>query len=216
LSGIAHSLRDQLQTIDGVTFEDFIPGKAYDGLIASGLKADEIAKRQVGDVTGNESPSKTAKPVLVAGELPPEVLAAVRGGLPLLAMVPDDGLADGVAKQLSALGLFSYAGQVGDLRAPWMGNWNILRRHVLFAGIPADTAAGIWHQIPGQPSNGLLIDGEGIEVIAAYSRDHDRRLGASSFIVRKAGMKVLVHRMPDMAAPLQARWLRNAIGWLAA
>ncbi len=218
LSGIAHSLREQLMKIDGVTFEDFQAGpnanKIYDGLIASGLKADEIAKRQVGDVTGNESPSKTAKPALVEGELPPEVLDAVKKGLPLIAMVPDDGLADGVAKQLSALGLFSYAGQVGDLRAPWMGNWNILRRHTLFAGIPADMAENVWHQIPGQPSNGLIIDGDGIEVVAAYSRDHDRRLGASSFTVKKDGMKVLVHRLPDMATALQTRWLRNAVGWL--
>jgi len=214
VSGIAHSFREQL-VIPGVTFEDFRPGQVYDGLIASGLKADEIAKRQVGDVTGNEKPSKTARPALVEGELPPEVLAAVKAGLPLLAMVPDDGLADGVAKQLSALGLFSYAGQVGDLRAPWMGNWTLLRQHALFDGIPADMACTVWHQVPGQLSNGLVIDGDGIEVVAAYSRDHDRRLGAASFTVKKESVKVLFHRMPDMAAALQKRWLINAVHWLA-
>ncbi|HVZ28778.1 MAG TPA: hypothetical protein VG839_00185 [Asticcacaulis sp.] len=215
LSGIAKSLRDALGALSGVTFEDFKPGQKYDGLIASGLKAEEIAKRQVGDVTGNEAPSKTAKPVLVAGELPAEVLEAVKQGLPLLAITPDDGLADGVAKQLAQLGLFSYAGQVGDLRAPWMGNWNILRKHPVFDGIPVDTAAGILHQIPGQPSNGLLVDGEGVEIIAAYSRDHDRKLGASSMIAKKNGMRTLVHRMPDMVESLQKRFLLNAIGWLA-
>ncbi len=215
LSGIANSLRAMLGTLSGVTFEDFKPGQKYDGIIASGLKADEIAKRQVGDVTGNESPSKTAKPVLVAGELPPEVLDAVKKGLPILAMVPDDGLADGVANQLSKLGFFTYEGQVGDLRAPWMGNWNILRKHALFDGIPVDMAAGLLHQIPGQPSNGLLVDGDGVEIIAAYSRDHDRKLGAASLISRKNGMRALVHRLPDMAEPLQKRFLLNAVGWLA-
>lgn len=219
VSGIAKSFRDQL-VVPGVTFEDFQPGHAYDGLIASGLKADEIARRQVGDVTGNEMPSKTLKPVLVQGELPPEVLAAVKAGMPLLAAVPDDGLADGVAKQLSLLGLFNYAGQVGDLRAPWMGNWTILRKHALFDGIPSDMACNVWHQVPGQPSNGLIIaslDGstENIEVVAAYSRDHDRRLGAASFTVKTGGMKLLFHRMPDMAAALQKRWLINAVHWLA-
>jgi beta-galactosidase len=52
-------------------------------------------------------------------------------------------------------------------------------------------------------------------VIAAYSRDHDRQNGAASFIVRKDGMRVLVHRLPDMAGPLQRRWLANAVDWLA-
>jgi hypothetical protein len=217
VSGIAKSLRARLAALPGVELEDFQAGKRYDALVASGLKTSEIAQRQVGDQTGLEAaPKKGQKPALVPGELPAEVLAAVRGGLPLLAMVPDDGLADGVAKQLSALGLFQYAGAVGNLRAPWMGNWNILRAHSLFDGIPSDVAAGVWHQIPGQASNGLLIDGDGVDVIAAYSRDHDRGLGAASFTVKKAGMKLLFHRMPDMVPPLQTRFLLNAVRWLAA
>lgn len=215
VSGISRSLRARLAALPGVEVEDFKAGGSYDGLVASGLKADEIARRQVGDQTGLEAaPKKGAKPKLVPGELPAEVLVAVQGGLPLLAVVPDDGLSDGVAKQLSDMGLFKYAGLAGNLRAPWMGNWNVLRAHPLFDGIPADMAAGVWHQIEGGPSNGMLIDGEGIEVIAAYSRDHDRRLGASCFTVRKAGAKVVFHRMPDMVAPLQTRFLINALRWL--
>ena len=217
VSGVAKSFRDRLAALPGVTVEDFTTGGAYTAVIASGLKADEIAKRQVGDQTGNEAtPKKSDKPKLVLGELPPDVLAAVKAGLPLMAVVPEDGLADGVARQLADLGLFTYVGQVGNLRAPWMGNWNILRKHALFDGIPSDMAAGVLHQVEGQPSNGLIIEGDGIEVVAAYSRDHDRRMGASSFTVKKAGMKALVHRLPDMAGPLQTRFLINAIGWLAA
>jgi hypothetical protein len=216
VSGIAKSLRARLAALPGIDIEDFQPDRPYDGLVASGLKADEIARRQVGDQTGLEAaPKKGEKPKLVAGELPPEVLAAVKGGLPLLALVPEDGLSDGVATQLAGLGLFNYAGPVGNLRAPWMGNWNILRAHPLFEGIPADIAAGVWHQIQGQPSNGLVIDGDGVEVIAAYSRDHDRRLGASSFTAQKGGMKLLFHRLPDMVAPLQTRFLLNAMRWMA-
>jgi hypothetical protein len=200
----------------GVEIEDFQAGRPYDGLVASGLEAGEIARRQIGDQTGLEAaPKKGEKPKLVLGKLLPEVLAAVQGGLPLLAVAPEDGLAEGVATQLAALGLFNYAGTVGDLRAPWMGNWNILRAHPLFDGIPADIAAGVWHQIEGQASNGLVIDGDGIDIIAAYSRDHDRRMGASSFTVQKAGMKLLFHRLPDMVAPMQARFLLNAMRWMA-
>ena len=221
VSGIARSLRDQLAAVPGLALEDFRPGVRYDGIIASGLKSDEIVRRQVGEQTGLEAqPKKGDKPVVVLGELPPEVLAAVKAGVPLLAMVQEDGLAEGVARQLSGLGLFGYAGQVGGLRAPWMGNWNYVRAHSTFAGLPADRGLSVLHQVEGQPSNGLLIDGPGgertgVEVIAAYSRDHDRKNGAASFIARRDGMRVLVHRLPDMAGPLQRRWLANAINWLA-
>jgi hypothetical protein len=217
VAGIARSLRTRLQALPGMTIEDFQTGIAYDAVVASGLDSDEIVRRQVGDETGLEAtPRKGEKPRLVPGKLAGAVLDAVKAGLPLLALVPDDGLADGVARQLAGLQLFRYDGAVGNLRAPWMGNWHVLRAHALFDGIPADMAAGVWHQVEGQPSNGLLISGDGIEVIAAYSRDHDRQLGASSFTVCKDGMNVVVHRMPDMAAPLQTRFLLNAIGWLAA
>lgn len=216
VAGVARSLRARLQALPGLTIEEFQPGQSYHGLVASGLDGDEIARRQVGDETGLEAtPKKGEKPRLVPGRLSTDVLAAIRGGLPLLALVPEDGLADGVARQLAGIGLFEYHGAVGNLRAPWMGNWHVLRKHALFDGIPTDMAAGVWHQIEGQPSNGLLVAGDGIEIIAAYSRDHDRQLGASSFTISKNGMKVLVHRLPDMAAPLQTQFLLNAMGWLA-
>jgi hypothetical protein len=216
VSGVANSLRTQLEATPNVTVEDFKPGVRYDGIVASGLKSDEIARRQVGEETGLEAqPKKGEKPVLVLGELPREVLTAVKAGTPLLAVVQEDGLAEGVAKQLSGLGLFSYAGQVGGLRAPWMGNWNYVRAHRTFDGIPADTGMSVLHQVEGQPSNGLLVDGAGVEVIAAYSRDHDRHNGAASLIARKDTMRVLVHRLPEMVAPLQRRWLSNAVDWLA-
>jgi hypothetical protein len=216
VSGVARSLRAQLADLPGVAIEDFRPGVRYDGIIASGLKADEIVRRQVGEQTGLEAqPKKGDKPAVVLGALPPEVLAAVSAGVPLLAMVQEDGLAEGVARQLSGLGLFDYGGQVGGLRAPWMGNWNYVRAHPTFAGLPVDRGMSVLHQVEGQPSNGLIVDGAGVEVIAAYSRDHDRRNGAASFTARKDGMRVLVHRLPDMAKPLQQRWLANVMTWLA-
>lgn len=215
VAGIAHSLRAKLEAMTDITIEPYT-GWGCDGIIASGLKADDIARRQIGEATGNEKrPAKGEKPPLVEGDLPPWVLDGVKNGVPLIAIVPEDGLADGVAKQLAGLGLFTYAGQVGDLRAPWMGNWNFLKRHPLTAGIPADSAAGVLHQIPGEPSNGLIVEGQGLDVVAGYSRDHDRRLGAASFVARQGLMRVLVHRLPEMVEPLQTRWLRNALTWLA-
>lgn len=215
LSGVAQSLRTQLGQVPGATFEPFRAGQRYDGIIASGLKADEIARRQIGEQTGLEAQPKAGeKPKLMLGELPGDVLAAVKAGTPLIAMVPDDGLADGVARQLAGLGLFRYAGQVGNLRAPWMGNWNYLRAHALFEGIPADCATSVLHQVEGQLSNGLIVDGGGLEVIAGYSRDHDRQNGAATLTARRERMRVVVHRLPDMVAPLQHRLLANFVRWL--
>ncbi|MEM9964192.1 MAG: sugar-binding domain-containing protein [Asticcacaulis sp.] len=215
LSGVSRSFRAQLNGISGVAFEDFKAGVRYDAVIASGLKADEIERRDIAEKTGHEAqPKKDEKPVLVLGELPADVLQAVQGGTPLLAYVPEDGLAEGVAKQLEGLGLFSYQGRVGNLRAPWMGNWNYLRAHALFDGIPADQATSVWHQVEGEPSNGLLIEGLGLEVVAAYSRDHDRHNGAATFTAQSGGMKVVFQRLPDMVAPLQTRFLINAINWM--
>lgn len=216
VSGIARSLRAQLETLPGLRLEEFRTGQSYDLVIASGLKADEIARRQIGEQTGLEAqPKKGEKPKLVLGELPPPVLAAVGKGLPLLALVPEDGLSEGVARQLADLGLLRFDGTVGDIRAPWMGNWNYLRAHPLFAGIPADRAAGIFHQIDGRLSNGLLVDGPGVEIVAGYSRDHDRHNGAATLVAANKGMRAVLHRMPDMVAPLQRRFLANAVEWLA-
>lgn len=216
VAGIADTLRHQLGTVPGLAIETFQPGQRYDLIIASGLSTNEIARRQIGEQTGLEAqPKKGEEKHLVEGRLPDAVLDAVRGGAPLLAIVPEDGLADGVSRQLAALDLFRVDGSVGDLRAPWMGNWTYLRAHPLFAGIPADTAAGVLHQIDGQASNGLIVEGDGVEVIAGYSRDHDRRNGAASFIARNGAMRVVVHRTPDMAPPLQERFLANAVAWLS-
>jgi hypothetical protein len=216
VAGVSRSLRARLVAVPGVTVEDFVAGERYDGIVAQGLAADEIARRQIGEQTGLEAqPTKGTPLKLVPGALAADVLAAVRAGTPLVALVPEDGLAEGVATQLAGLGLFRFDGMVGTLRAPWMGNWNYLRAHPLFAGIPADTAAGLLHQIEAQPSNGLIVEGDGIEVIAGYSRDHDRRNGAASFIAKRGAMRVLVHRLPDMVAPLQQRFLANAVAWLA-
>lgn len=217
VAGIAQSLRTELTALTGVHVEDWTSTGRYDGIVVQGLKAGEITQRQVGEQTGLEAqPPKGEKPDLAPGKIDAAILDAVKSGTPLLAVVPEDGLADGVARQLAGLGLFGYRGQVGDLRAPWMGNWNYLRAHPLFDGIPADMATNLLHQVEGQTSNGLLVDGEGVEIIAGYSRDHDRLNGAASLIARHGGMRVAVHRMPAMVAPLQRRFLENAVRWLAA
>jgi hypothetical protein len=75
---------------------------------------------------------------------------------------------------------------------------------------------GIHYQAPGKPANGLLIEGPGLDVFVGYSRDHDRHVGAGTFTARLGAGKILFQRVPDMNGPMQQRFLRNALAWLAA
>ncbi len=220
VSGILPSMRKQLAALPGVTVSDFSADQKYDLIVAGGIVKGSWLDRQIGEETGLEAPlSKrpNAEPQ-TPGHIPDEVLAAVRAGTPLLAAVPDDYLADGVAKQLAAAGAFTYHGQVGDLRAPWMGNWLFVRDHPTFAGLPVNQVLGVHYQAHGKQSNGLLIERAGAapdpEVILAYSRDHARKIGAASFLCRVGNTAVLVHRAPAFNNPLQLRWLGNAIAHL--
>ncbi len=220
VSGVLPAVRRQLAALNGVEVSEFEPGGHYDLILASGVVKGSKFDRVIGDETGLEAqPARTtATAPEVAGHIPEEVLTVVKQGTPLLAMVPDDFLADGVAKQLAGLGAFTYSGQVGNTRAPWMGNWLFVREHATFLGLPVDRALGVHYQAHGKASNGLLIGAAAAadrpEVIMGYSRDHDRRVGAASFLCRCGRAEVLVHRAPEFSAPLQQRWLANSIAFL--
>jgi hypothetical protein len=151
---------------------------------------------------------------IVASTLNADVIAAVKKGTPLLVMAQDDDLADAAAHVLAAEGAFTYAGQVGKIRAPWMGNWYFLRAHPAYDGLPVNQAMGAHSQVPGKPSNGLLVDGTHVDVFAGYSRDHDRQVGAGTFTTRLGAGKILFQRVPDLNGPMQQRFLRNALAWL--
>ncbi|HEX8711801.1 MAG TPA: glycoside hydrolase, partial [Terracidiphilus sp.] len=220
VSGILASTHKQLAALPGVTLSDFSSSQKYDLIVAGGVVKGSVLDRPVGEETGLEPSSKKgAKPEpQTPGHIPDQVLSAVRAGTPLLAIVPDDSLADGVATQLAAAGCFAYHGQVGDLRAPWMGCWLFVRSHPTFAGLPANRVLGIHYQAHGKQSNGLLIErasgAPDPEVILAYSRDHARKIGAASFLCRLGETVVLVHRAPAFSPPLQQRWLANTISHL--
>jgi beta-galactosidase len=152
--------------------------------------------------------------VAEAGHIAPAVLEAVKEGTPLLVIPQTDVLSDGVAKQMAAAGAFTYGGTVGDYRAPWMGSWYFVRNHPVYAGMPVDQAMGIHYQVKAREANGLLVDGPNVEIVAGYSRDHDRRIGAGTFTTKLGKGKVLYQRVPEMQPVLQARFLANAVEWL--
>ncbi len=220
VSGVSASLRRQLQKTRSccLRLEDFKPGEKYDVIVSAGVTATASTTQNAGDTTGLEAqPASVVGPVQTTaqvGVLADGILDAVRAGTPLLAIPQADALSDGVAKQLAAAGAFTYNGNVWDFRAPWMGNWYFVRKHPLYDGMPVDQALGIHYQAKGRESNGLLVDGPNVEIIAAYSRDHDRRIGAGTFTAKLGNGRVLYHRVPEMHPVLQARFLANALGWL--
>jgi beta-galactosidase len=229
VAGIAPALRKQLSSIPGVQVQELraqdlnfeLPiNNNYDVVVTSGLVAGTSATQNSGDTTGLEAqPSgAAARPLAEAGHIAPAVLEAVKEGTPLLVIPQTDVLSDGVAKQLAAAGAFTYSGTVGDYRAPWMGNWYFVRKHPVYEGMPVNQGMGIHYQVPGRQANGLLVDrapgGAEVEIVAAYSRDHDRRIGAGTFTTKLGKGKLLYHRVPEMQPVMQQRFLVNALRWL--
>ena len=199
--------------------EEFVLGKQYDVLVTAGITRNALTTQNAGDTTGLENqPGNEVGAVQTTtqlGYIDPVILDAVRTGTPLLVMPQADSLSDGVAKQLADAGAFNYSGNVGDFRAPWMGNWYFVREHPLYAGMPVNQAMGIHYGAKGRQSNGLLVDGPNVEIVVAYSRDHDRRIGAGTFITRLGKGRIVYHRVPDLHPVLQRRFLANALDFLA-
>jgi beta-galactosidase len=217
VSGISPVLRQQLESLGCAAVSDFKHGEIYGAIITSGLTAHTSATQSAGETTGTEAhPTTAAKQPETLGQIDPAILDAVRAGTPLLCIPQTDALSDGCAQQLAAASAFAFQGNVGGYRAPWMGNWYFGREHALFDGLPTNAALGNFYQIPARQSNGLLIDGKDVKILIAYSRDHDRQVGAGTFTTRLGKGKVLYHRTPDFHPVLQARFLANAIRWLTA
>jgi len=222
VSGVSARLWEQLHGTGPLqSVEDFKPGEKYDVIVSAGVTATAATTQNAGDTTGLEAqPSgAAARPaVQAAGVLAEGIIEAVKAGTPLLVIPQTDALSDGVAKQLAAAGAFTYSGAVGDLRAPWMGNWTFVRKHPVYDGLPVDQAMGIHYQVNGKAANGLLIDrapgGAEMEIIAAYSRDHSRVIGAATFTTKLGAGKLLYHRVPEMHPVLQQRFLANSLHWL--
>jgi hypothetical protein len=220
VSGVSARLQDQLHGTGPLqSVEEFKWGEKYDVIVSSGLVTGAAATQNAGDTTGLEAqPSGAARRVQQAGALAEGIIDAVKAGTPLLAIPQTDALSDGVARQLAAAGTFTYNGAVGDLRAPWMGNWYFVRKHALYDGLPVNQAMGIHYQARGRESNGLLVEraagGAEVEIVAAYSRDHSRQIGAGTFTTRLGAGKIVYHRVPEMHPVMQQRFLANALRWL--
>lgn len=208
-AGVAPKFIEMLKQIPQITTEPFAPGVRYDVLVASGGSAEDAERVMV-----NPEGADISKGVVVDADLPQNIIDAVRAGTPLLAITPTDGQSDGVAKQLAALCGFTYRGLVGSSRASWMGSWYFVRRHALYDGLPANQAMSIHYQMKAGGSNGWLVEGDGIEIVAAYTRDHAREIGAGTFFADRGPARVVMHRVTEMHPVLMQRFLANALMFL--
>ena len=158
------------------------------------------------------------KPYQTSAPITPQVAEIIRNGTPLLVVTDNGFFSDAAAGDLMRLGAFNYHGHVGSLRSMdnWMGNWIFVRSHPLYAGLPVNCAMKGDYQVPFFNADGLLLDGDNVEIAAAYSRDHDRNVGASTFTTALAKGKVVFHMMPAMQKIVQRRWLINVLNYLTA
>lgn len=210
-AGVAPAVLTCLHAIPGITLEEFIPGHHYDVIVGSGGNTDASRNLAV-DPEGAYKPGPGPQPEFT---LPAEVLTAVQNGTPLLAITPADGQSIGVARQLAALGAFEFKGMVGPSRASWMGSWYFVRKHPLYEGLPVDQAMSIHYQVKGGGSNGWLVQGPQVEIVAAYSRDHDRNIGAGTLTAKLNNTPVVLHRIVDMHPVLLQRFIANSLAYLA-
>jgi beta-galactosidase len=204
--GLADEIAEQLAPIPGLKLEPFNQGQHYDLIIASPPTAQPADTVSTDDV-GADRRSKSIPPT----ELPSEIVAAFAAGAPLFVLCTNDGQAAGAGAQLASAAGFRFEGMVGSLRASWMGAWFFVRKHPVYDGLPTDRAMSIEYQVKGSDSNGLLVSGDGIEIIAAYSRDHDRKIGAGTFTFSGQGRRLLFHRITGMHPVFHRRLLSNAI-----
>jgi hypothetical protein len=207
--GLADEMTAQLARVPGIRLEPFAPGQRYDLIIASPPTARPTDTISTDDV-GADRRSRSIPPT----QLPPEIVAAFTSGTPLFVLCTSDGQATGAGAQLASAAGFRFEGMVGSSRASWMGTWFFVKKHPVYAGLPVNRAMSIEYQVKGSDSNGLVVDGDGIEIIAAYSRDHDRKIGAGTFVYWGQGRKLLFHRITQMHPVFHRRLLSNGIQYL--
>jgi beta-galactosidase len=135
----------------------------------------------------------------------PVVLDQVRKGTPLLVLSEGEAATAAYGKELDAAGAMKYLGTIGEARASWMGSWYFVRKNPVYDGLPVDCAMGSYYQVPVSNSGALIVDGKGVEVLAGYSRDHDRNIGAGSFIAPLGKGTVLFHSIPGVIEGLNGR-----------
>ena len=209
LVNVSDSIVKQLRVIPGLMLQEYRPENAYDLIVYGG---GPEAKRAKVDSDGADVAQGSA----TSAGAPATVLAAIRRGTPLLALVADEASATAIARQLADEGVFRFDGLVGSSRASWMGAWYFVREHALYDGLPVNQALGLHYQVKSSGSNGWRVDGNHVEIVAGYGRDHDRHLGAGTLTAKLGSTPIVLHHITEMHPVFLRRFLANAVRFLAA
>jgi beta-galactosidase len=175
-----------------------------------------------------------------ASDVPPDMLDSVlarvyRDGIRLVLWPDDEHRAGALAKALADRGVIRYQGMVGNLNAPWFGSWFFVRKHALLSGLATDCAMD-WRygvsafggaewlkEVPrGTSTNGLLLDGKGIESFVGFGADHNCHVGVSGCLIPYGRGSIVLYCLPQMVRSLEPgnhainrivcrRLLRNAV-----
>ncbi|MCX6150939.1 MAG: malectin domain-containing carbohydrate-binding protein [Ignavibacteriales bacterium] len=132
-----------------------------------------------------------------------KILEKVKEGMSLLVLPEGEDASLAYGRKLGDAGAFNFIGHVGETRAPWMGSWYFVRSHPVYSGLPVNCAMGSYYQVPVDGADGILLDGENVEVFAGYGRDHDRNIGAASFSSKLGKGKILFHTIPGIISGMK-------------
>lgn len=162
----------------------------------------EAGKKIIAVNCGGEA--YTDKHGMVWGKYAPPVnlnkamLDKVKDGASLIILSEGESLSDTYGKALADAGILKYNGIIGTALAPWMGSWYFVREHPVYVGLPVNCAMKSYYQVPVFNATGIMVDGDNVEIIAGYSKDHDCNIGAGTFLVKYGKGKILMHTIPGI------------------
>jgi beta-galactosidase len=134
-----------------------------------------------------------------------------------LVLWPDNNFAaDAFAKELARENVVKYDGTVGNLNAPWFGDWFFVRKHWLLDGLPADCAMDWRYGVSafsgpewlkdsprGSSTDGLLLDAPGLEAVVGFGADHNPKIGISGCVIPYGKGQIVFYCLPQLVRSLQ-------------
>jgi hypothetical protein len=128
-----------------------------------------------------------------------------------LVLWPDDNFrAENFVRQLREQRVTTGGEDVGNLNAPWFGDWFFTRKHWLLDGLPAGCAMDWRYGVSafsgpgwlkdspgGSVANGYLIDAPGMQVAVGFGADHSVKVGISGCVIPYGKGEIVLMALPQ-------------------